>query len=409
MSTNAAFRRSAASIAVAAALTVATVLPTVAQSPAPADSAVPASPLDLAAIALTVEPFAEGLDSPVFVTGDRSGTGWLYAVEQGGRIVAISPEGELAETPVLDITDRVTAGGEQGLLGLALHPAFRDNGRLFVNYTRAEDGATVIAEFQVGENGLADPAGERQLLVIEQPYPNHNGGMIGFDATGMLVIGMGDGGAGGDPQGYGQAPQELLGKILRIDVDSAEPYSIPADNPFVDGAAAAPEIWTLGLRNPWRWSVDRATGDLWIGDVGQGDWEEVSVLPAGTGGANLGWNIMEGDVCYGASDCDTEGLTRPVAVISHNDGACSVIGGYVYRGSAIPELAGAYVTTDLCIGTLWVLDAAAAVAEGTADLVGVGQGSAQMVSFGEGDDGELFVVDQGGSVLRLVADPSAAR
>jgi glucose/arabinose dehydrogenase len=406
MSRNAAIRRPIAPLALAAALAVAMALPGVAQSPS---AAAPTGTLELGAITLTVEPFAEGLDSPVFVTGDGSGTGWLYAVEQGGRIVAISPEGQVAETPVLDITDRVTAGGEQGLLGLALHPAFRENGRLFVNYTRAEDGATVVAEFQVGENGLADPATERQLLVIDQPYPNHNGGMIGFDAIGMLVIGMGDGGAGGDPQGYGQAPGELLGKMLRIDVDGAEPYAIPADNPFADGAAAAPEIWTLGMRNPWRWSVDRQTGDLWIGDVGQGDWEEVSVLPAGTGGANLGWNTMEGDVCYGASDCDTEGLTMPVAVISHNDGACSVIGGYVYRGSAIPALSGGYVYTDLCIGTLWVLDAAAAVATGTAEPVAVGQGGGQMVSFGEGDDGELFVVDQGGSILRLVADPSAAR
>lgn len=404
MSRNTAERRSATLTGLAVALTFAIAAPTVGQSPVPPS---PVEPLDLGAIALTVEPFADGLDSPVFVTGDRSGTGWLYAVEQGGRIIAISPEGRLAETPVLDIRERVTAGGEQGLLGLALHPAFRDNGRLFVNYTRAQDGATVIAGFQVGDNGLADPASERQLLVIEQPYPNHNGGMIGFDATGMLVIGMGDGGAGGDPQGYGQAPQELLGKMLRIDVDGAEPYAIPADNPFADGAEAAPEIWALGTRNPWRWSVDRATGDLWIGDVGQGDWEEVSVLPAGMGGANLGWNIMEGDVCYGASDCDTEGLTRPVAVISHNDGACSVIGGHVYRGTANPALAGAYVYTDLCIGTLWALDAAAAIADGTAAPVAVGQGSAQMVSFGEGDDGELFVVDQGGSILRLVADADA--
>ena len=406
MSTNAAIRRSAASLTLAAALVVATVLPATAQSPT---AAAPARPLDLGTIALAVEPFAEGLSSPVFVTGDGSGTGWLYAVEQGGQIVAISPEGELAETPVLDITDRVTSGGEQGLLGLALHPSFRENGRLFVNYTRAEDGATVVAEFQVGENGLADPASERQLLAISQPYPNHNGGMIAFDATGMLMIGMGDGGAGGDPEGYGQAPGELLGKMLRIDVDGAEPYAIPSDNPFADGAQAAPEVWALGMRNPWRWTVDRATGDLWIGDVGQGDWEEVDVLPAGTGGANLGWNVMEGAVCYGASDCDTDGLTLPVATIAHADGACSVIGGHVYRGSAIPELVGAYVYTDLCIGTLWVLDAAAALADGTADPVAVGQGSAQMVSFGEGDDGELFVVDQGGAIMRLVADADAAR
>ena len=368
----------------------------------------PAPSFDPTGLALTLVPFAEGLDSPIHVTGDGSGTGWLYAVEQGGRIVAVSPEGDVTTEPVLDIRERITAGGEQGLLGLALHPDFRDNGRLFVNYTRVEDGATTISEFLVGDDGTADPAGERVLLVIDQPYPNHNGGMVTFDASGMLLIGMGDGGSGGDPEGHGQDRDSLLGKMLRIDVDGAEPYAIPADNPFLDEPGTRPEILALGVRNPWRFSVDRATGDLWIGDVGQGEQEEVSVVPAGAGGLNLGWNIMEGDACYSAADCDAADLVLPVATISHGDGACSVIGGYVYRGAAIPALLGGYLYTDLCVGTLWVLDAAAGVATGVATPVAVGEGTGTMVSFGEGDDGELFVVDQGGTVLRVTAAAATA-
>jgi len=394
------------SAALALALAVAGAVPALAVADGPAPS------FDPTGLALELVPFADGLESPVYVTGDGSGTGWLYALEQAGRIVALSPDGDVSTVPVLDIRDRITAGGEQGLLGVALHPDFRDNGRLFVNYTRAEDGATTISEFLVGDAGTADPAGERVLLVIDQPYPNHNGGMVTFDSDGMLLIGMGDGGSGGDPEGHGQNPESLLGKMLRIDVDSAdgaEPYAIPTDNPFLDVAGTRPEILALGVRNPWRFSVDRATGDLWIGDVGQGDQEEVSVVPVGSGGLNLGWNRMEGDACYSEADCDASDLVLPVATISHGDGACSVIGGYVYRGNAIPALAGGYLYTDLCVGTLWVLDAAAGIAAGTATPVPVGEGTGTMVSFGEGDDGELFVVDQGGSVLRVMEVGGAAR
>ncbi len=405
--TRSAIRRAAVAL-VAALLPAALAIPGAAQSPGPASPSAPALPMDLDAIALALEPFAEGLDSPVLVIGDRSGTGSLLAVEQVGRVRAIAPDGTLERRPVLDISDLVIADGEQGLLGLALHPDFPVDGRLFVDYTRRKDGATVIAEFKVGPDGRADPDTRRTLLTIAQPASNHNGGGIGFDADGMLLIGMGDGGGGGDPDGNGQDPESLLGKMLRIDVDGAEPYAIPEDNPFAGGASPAPEIWASGLRNPWRWSVDRATGDLWIGDVGQGEWEEIDVIPAAQGGANLGWNIMEGDACFEARSCDRDGLTLPVATISHGDGACSVIGGHVYRGEAIPELVGAYLATDLCVGTLWVLDAAAALTAGTAELVAVGQGSAQMVSFGEGDDRELYVVDHGGQVLRVVRDGATA-
>lgn len=375
-----------------------------AASPSPSIAPAPASaaPFDPSGLALALEPFADGLDSPVFVTGDRSGTGWLYAVEQPGRIVAISPGGDVTTVPVLDIRDKVTAGGEQGLLGLALHPDFRQNGRLLVDYTRRADGATTISEFTVRDDGTADPAGERVILVIPQPYANHNGGMIAFDADGMLLIGMGDGGGGGDPDGNGQSRGSLLGKILRIDVDGAEPYGVPEDNPFLRDVETRPEIWALGVRNPWRFSVDRATGDLWIGDVGQGDREEVDVIPAGMGGVNLGWNVMEADRCFAASECSAADLRLPVASISHGAGACSVIGGHVYRGSAIPELVGGYLYTDLCMRTLWVLDAASGLASGVAIPVEVGTGSGTMVSFGEGDDGELFAVDQDGRVMQVI-------
>jgi glucose/arabinose dehydrogenase len=376
-------------------------------TPAPALGASPVPSFDPAAAILTLEPYVGELDSPVFVTGDGSGSGRLYAVEQPGRVVAIDPEGRLLDVPVLDIRDRVEAGGEEGLLGLALHPDVRANGRIYVDYTRREDGATTISEFTIGDDGTADPATERVILVIPQPYANHNGGMIAFDRDGMLLIGMGDGGAGGDPEGNGQDPEVLLGKILRIDVDGAEPYAIPEGNPFVDDATTRPEIWALGVRNPWRFSVDRLTGDLWIGDVGQGDWEEVDVIPYGVAGLNLGWNVMEGDACFEARSCDQAGLSLPLVTLSHDTSACSVIGGYVYRGSRFPALVGGYVFTDLCTGELWLLDAARAVASGAAAAQVVGTTGGSIVSFGEGDDGELYAVDQGGTILRLVARPAA--
>ena len=352
--------------------------------------------------ALSLRPFADGLDSPVFVTGDGSGSGRLYAVEQPGRIRVLSADGEVRDEPFLDITDRITAGGEQGLLGLAFHPDYAANGRLFVDYTRAEDGATVIAEF-LGGDETADPATERVLLVIGQPFANHNGGMLAFDAEGMLLVGMGDGGGGGDPEGNGQDPRALLGKLLRIDVDAQEPYAIPADNPFADGEAAAPEIWALGLRNPWRFSVDRETGDVWLGDVGQNAWEEVDAIPAGQGGLDLGWNTMEGLACFESADCDMEGLSLPVVTLGRDLGACSVVGGYVYRGERYPDLQGDYIFSDYCSGDLWLLPADDALAGAEVEPVVVGHHDGSVVSFGQDDEGELYVVDHGGAILRLEA------
>jgi glucose/arabinose dehydrogenase len=355
--------------------------------------------------ALTLEPFAAGLQEPVLVTGD--GSGRLYAVEQAGFIRLLSAEGEVRDEPFLDITDRVLAGGERGLLGLAFHPDFAANGRLFVDYTRVDDGATVIAEFRAGGR-TADPASERTLLVIPQPHANHNGGMIAFDRQGMLLVGMGDGGGAGDPEGNAQDPHALLGKLLRIDVDGDVPYAIPADNPFADGTTAAPEIWALGLRNPWRFSVDRETGDVWIGDVGQGGWEEVDVIPAGQGGLDLGWDIMEGRACYESAGCDSEGLTMPVATLGHDTGVCSVVGGYVYRGARFPALEGSYVFSDYCSGDLWLLRAADGVAGADVKAMLAGTHDGRVVAFGEDDDGELYVVDHGGTILRLEAGADVA-
>ena len=222
----------------------------------------------------------------------------------------------------------------------------------------------------------------------------------------MLLIGMGDGGSGGDPQGNGQNRESLLGKLLRIDIDSQTPYGIPADNPFRSETDTRPEIFTLGMRNPWRFSVDRSTGDLFIGDVGQGAWEEVDVVPAGSSGQDFGWNITEGPACYNASDCDRTGLTDPVASFSHSSGDCTIVGGYVYRGTRYPALEGGYVFGDYCSGAIRVLSAAHAIESGSATPVDAGKMDGTLVSFGQGDDGELYAVDySGGRILHVVGTP----
>jgi glucose/arabinose dehydrogenase len=379
-------------------------------SPAESASASPASS-GLAAgsfnpIGLTVQfaPFATGVDQPVYATGSADGTGRLLVVEQPGRIGIVNTDGSVVSLPFLDISDRVAFGNEQGLLGLALHPGYARNGRLFVDYTRKTDGATVISEFHASGD-TADPASERILLTIPQPFANHNGGMLAFDPAGKLLIGMGDGGSEGDPQGNGQNRAALLGKILRIDVDGKRPYAIPPDNPFAGSKDTAPEIWDLGMRNPWRFSFDRQTGDLVIGDVGQGDWEEIDAEPAGTGGRNYGWNVMEGDHCFRVPGCDQRGLVPPVVEYSHGDGNCSVIGGYVYRGSAVPALVGGYVFSDYCTGTLWALSAAAALADGSVPLTAVGSAGQSVSSFGQDDAGELYLMGQSGRILKVAAAP----
>jgi glucose/arabinose dehydrogenase len=360
-------------------------------------------------LSLSVEPFVDGLPPLILVTHAGDGSGLLYAVAQTGSVWVVSTAGSVQEEPFLDIDERVKSGGEQGLLGLAFHPNYGSNGRFFVNYTN-NVGDTVISEFArasvTDPFDSADPASERILLTIDQPFPNHNGGMIAFGADGYLYIGMGDGGSGGDPQGNGQALAALLGKMLRIDVDSGDPYGIPGDNPFV-GGSARPEIWSLGLRNPWRFSFDRETGAMFIGDVGQGAREEVNAEPAGAGGRNYGWNIMEGDICFSTDPCNTDGLlTMPVAVNDRGRGECAITGGYVYRGANwAPELTGAYVFSDFCTGTLWALDANAALANGRAEVFELGSAGFGPSSFGEDEAGELYVVNLSGEIYRLVAAP----
>jgi glucose/arabinose dehydrogenase len=350
----------------AAALVGATIGCTPAPTPGPA-SATPSSParsagarFDPTGLALAVHVVANGLSAPTDTSaGDASGR--LFVVEQAGRI-RIVEHGAVVVTPFLDIRAKVSSGGERGLLGLAFHPGFPTDPRFFVDYTDV-DGNTVVSEFRVaGTNpNRADPGSERILLHVDQPFANHNGGGIVFGRDGMLYISLGDGGGGGDPQGNGQKLDTLLAKILRIDVDGQagdKPYGVPADNPFVDRSGARPEIWLTGLRNPWRLRFDRATGDLWIGDVGQGLWEEVDVARAGVGGLNYGWNVMEGFHCFlPSTGCDQTGLTLPVAEYGHNLG-CAIIGGVVVHDARQGKLNLAATAIRRCVlqAELWVID-----------------------------------------------------
>jgi glucose/arabinose dehydrogenase len=372
-------------------------------SPDPGDGQPTPFPLDTGPDAVTLELVAEGFDDPTGVTHAGDGSGRLFVNERGGVIRILSDNGVLPE-PFLDITARVWAGGERGLLGLAFHPDYEHNGRLFVNYTRAADGDTVIAEYRLAPGGsdAADRASERILLMVEQPYPNHNGGQLAFGPDGYLYIGLGDGGAGGDPHGHGQDRDTLLGSLLRIDVDRTDgelEYAIPPDNPFAEGGGA-PEIWAYGLRNPWRFSFDRETGDLYIADVGESEWEEIDRQPVdSTGGENYGWAVMEGRHCFAADGCDQSPFVLPIAEYSHDFG-CSVTGGYVYRGTAQPDLQGVYLLADYCSGLVWTLQ----VDEGTTTPKLVLESDLAISSFGEDEDGELYLVDlRGGGLYRVVA------
>ncbi len=353
-------------------------------------------------IQLELVDFVDGLQAPLFLTHAGDGTGQLYVLEQAGRIRLIAADGTLQEEPFLDITERVSSGGERGLLGLAFHPAYESNGRFFVNYTD-RNGDTHISEFARSSNGAADPGSERVLLAIEQPFPNHNGGMIDFGPDGYLYIGMGDGGGAGDPHDNGQRLDTLLGKMLRIDVDveGDEAYGVPDDNPYAGRQDARPEIWATGLRNPWRWSFDRQTGDMFIGDVGQAAREEISVGRAGEGGRNYGWRIMEGDRCFEPEQCDPTGLVQPAVSYPREQGSI-VIGGYVYRGSAYPELRGGYLFADLAAARIWGFRASDALAGRRVDHRELAEAEGLAIaSFGEDESGELYVLDLMGSVKKV--------
>ena len=323
----------------------------------------------------------------------------LYVLEQAGRI-RIVRGGALLATPFLDIVSRVGSGGERGLLGLAFHPQYATNGRFFVNYTD-RGGDTHVSEFRVSSNpDGADPGGERQLLMVDQPFANHNGGGLAFGNDGMLYIGLGDGGSAGDPFGNGQNRDTLLGKMLRIDVDRGTPYAVPSDNPFVGTAGTRPEIWAYGLRNPWRFAFDRVTGEMLIGDVGQNLVEEVDL---GQRGGNYGWNTWEGSSCFRSSTgCPTAGFAFPLVEYRHNEG-CSVTGGVVYRGAFMPGYAGTYFYADLCTGLIrsFRLEGGRAVdqRDWTAAL---GQGLDTIVSFGVDGAGDLYIVDYDGEIYKIV-------
>jgi glucose/arabinose dehydrogenase len=336
---------------------------------------------------LVKHPFSK----PIFLTVSPDDTNRLFVVEQDGRILIVKGDSVLT-TPFLDISKKLSTGGERGLLGLAFHPFFSSNGRLFVNYTRAQDRATVLAEFRVSSNPNQVTLDESVLLVIPQPYGNHNGGMIAFGPDPYLYIGMGDGGSGGDPQNYAQNRNELLGKFLRIDVDQHTPYGIPPDNPFAK-EHGRPEIFAWGLRNPWRFSFDRKTGDLWAGDVGQNAWEEIDVIKMGK---NYGWRLLEGMHCFNPeTKCrQISHLVDPVTEYAHEQGRCSVTGGYVYRGEKIPDLAGTYVFGDFCSGEIW------GYRNGETRLLR--STNLKISSFGQDRDGEHYVVGYGGEIFRIM-------
>lgn len=342
---------------------------------------------------------ASGLQNPVDIQAPHDGSGRLFLVEQPGRI-RILQNGSLLPAPFLDIQNRVASGGESGLLGLALAPGFPEQPWFYVNYTDL-DGNTAVARYRhSGDPNRADPSSEQILLTIEQPFSNHNGGQLQFGPDGYLYIGTGDGGSGGDPRNNGQDRSVLLGKMLRIDVEPGlSTYRIPPDNPFVNDPAARDEIWALGLRNPWRYSFDRDTGDLWIGDVGQSRAEEISFQPSSsTGGENYGWRRMEGLQCF-EGGCSQAGLTLPVIEYPRTLGV-SVTGGYVYRGSASPGLRGTYVYGDFGSGRIWGLRL---VRSGPVNDLLLDSPHA-ISSFGEDESGELYLASHGeGSIYRLDA------
>jgi len=364
-------------------------------------AAQPAARFDPKRVTLRLERFAGELNQPLFVTHAGDGSGRIFAIEKGGTIRTI-PDGNL----FFDMTDKVLSdGSEQGLLGLAFHPRFKENGYFYVNYTDREGNDTVARYTATGDRREGDTASEQIVLSQEDPAANHNGGMLAFGPDGYLYISFGDGGGAGDTYGNGQNNDTFLAKILRIDVNSGgdRPYSVPQDNPFVDEEGTRPEIWAKGLRNAWRFSFDRETRDLYIADVGQNAWEWVAFQPAGDKvGRNYGWPITEGNHCYEAEQCDRTGLTAPVAEYSHSIGQ-SITGGYVYRGENSPALRGAYIFGDYVSGLLWTLYRNAA---GRWVMTQVLDTDRNISSFGEDEAGELYLTDlQEGAVYTITGRP----
>ncbi len=358
-------------------------------------------------VKLRLEPLIDvGADAaPVYITGDGTGEGRLYLVQRAGLIRILNKKGKVTGT-LLDLRGRVgmQEGSERGLHAVAFHPRFAKNGKFYVHYNTPA-GDTRIVEYRQRRPGQEVSAGAgRVIMDFARPEWNHNGGWLGFGPDGYLYIASGDGGGNspGDPFGNGQDRNDLFGSILRIDINKGDPYAIPKDNPFRKGGGRK-ELWNYGLRNPWRASFDRLTGDLWIGDVGQDRIEEIDVQREGKGGLNFGWSIMEGSRCHRQADCSRKGLTMPVAEYPHGAKGCSVVGGYVYRGTESPALYGAYLFTDYCSKSIYALDAAKG--KPGADLKVkrlLKKNDSLFVSLGEDDEGELYVVSMGGGVYHIV-------
>jgi glucose/arabinose dehydrogenase len=365
------------------------------ETPTPEPTAIPqASFLDPAAYSWNL--IVDGFSRPLLATNAGDGSGRLFILEQGG-VIRIVQDAAILPDPFLDITSQVGSGGnEQGLLGLAFHPDYESNGFFYVNYTDL-NGDTVISRFQVSADAnIADPSSEKILLQVDQPFPNHNGGNLEFGSDGYLYAGLGDGGSQGDPNGNGQSLETYLAKLLRIDVNSGDPYGIPADNPFANGGL--PEIWAYGFRNPWRFSFDRATGDLYIADVGQNQWEEVDYLPTGSlGGGNFGWNVMEGTHPYQGEATDS--MIAPVTEYEHGN-RCSITGGHVYRGQALPAWNGVYFYGDYCSGEILGL---VHNADGSWESRLLFDTGFLITSFGVDEAGEIYVLDRNGGLYQLQA------
>ena len=368
--------------------------------PAAATTAAPASP-NLGAAAIKLTKVAD-LEEPIFVATRPGDDTTTYIAQRGGRLRAFR-DGALVGAPVLDIGSMISARGERGFLGFAFSP---DGGYLYVDYTDT-NGDTNVDEYAVGANGSVDTGSRRRVLFQAQPYPNHNGGEVIFGPDGYLYIGLGDGGSGGDPERRGLDLSTWLGKILRIDPrpDGDQPYTVPPDNPFVEENGARPEIWSYGLRNPWRFSFDAVTSDLWIADVGQGSIEEIDLSTAAEGagrGVNFGWSAFEGRVRYNV-DQPAEGAVPPIFQYTHDDGNCSVTGGFVYRGTAVPALGGAFLYSDYCTGQVRAL-VAGADGQVAANAV-VSPDPRSVSSFGEGHGHELYVCSLGGNAVYRI-DPA---
>lgn len=351
-----------------------------------------------------LQSFASGLDSPLFLTYAPGQADRLYVVEQAGRIMIVGMDGSVRSTPFLDIRSLISSGGERGLLSVAFSPNYVQNGTFYVDYTDL-NGDTSIVRYKVSSDpNVANASSAQIILHIAQPAANHNGGLLLFGRDGYLYVGMGDGGAGAS--GNAQKKDMLLGKILRLDVDhlaNGLQYGIPADNPFVGQAGVRPEIWAYGLRNPWRFSFDRANGDLYLADVGQNIYEELNYQPAASkGGQNYGWAIFEADSCYGGdSACAAAtGTTKPILNYTHQNGNCVITGGYVYRGTRYPSLVGTYLFGDYCSGMIWGF-AASQAKSGNVKATKLLDSNLQIASFGEDSAGELYVVSLSGTISKV--------